>query len=367
MSLARQLMSGVTLEGIEINPNRYTYDEGAFNIAVESAAELHEIFKESFYDMEQIELAAIHEGVEVVGSQFQPLMESKVSGIFEKVKSFLLKLKEKVKSFLHAIKRQFDSMIKSGKDFAAKYKSDIEKLSFKDYKIKIFEYDDKLIDGISLDATTAFAEDISTQLMKEIDKKLQAILKFDDFDDKATDKQTIAAIKKAANVTSDILTDRDKVIEIATKTLAGKPLDMDEFGKWAFAIFRKGAESESDIDEREITDKDVRDMMTVLINSKTSSKVDEIVTKTDKIYVKAIKSIDDIKKKIERMKDVDSDFTSGVTSSLNDFSTAISVTQSVMNKYTNAWKTAVSSRDRDYKKVIIGAFSYARSYNRKNK
>ena len=233
MSLARQLMSGVTLEGIEINPNRYTHDEGAFNIAVESAAELHEIFKESFYDMEQIELAAIHEGIAIEGSQYQPLMEAKNGSVFEKIKTFFLKLKEKVKSFFHSIKRHLDSVFKSGQDFAKRYESEIRDLSFKDYKIKIFEYDDTAIDNLNLDACVKKAEEMINNVDKDADEIVSKISKSGD------SAEAIGHLKNQFkdddNEFKELKYDRDESYKIYTQTIAGKAFDDEsDYSKWIF-------------------------------------------------------------------------------------------------------------------------------------
>lgn len=365
MSLARQLMSGVTLEGIEINPNRYTHDEGAFNIAVESLEDLHEIFTESFYDMEQIDLAAIHEGVVIEGSQYETVIEAKGSSVVEKVKAFFLKLKEKVKAFLHAIKRHFDSLIKSGRDFAKTYKEDIQNLNFKDYKIKIHKYDDAAIKNIDVSEQEKTVKEAQDKLKKAMNDKTGSF--GDDEQARTNVGSTYGSVKQKLE---DSSLDKDYVEKQIVRTLSnGKCTDSEEFDKWVYGHFRNGETSKEDITEREVTSTEIKDMMNELISSKSPDDVEKIVKSTDKVYNEAIKTCNDAKNIIDKKKGTESGGTyySDLSTLLTKYSECVSTTQTYVNKYVKGWKNAVSSRDSDYKGVIRGAFGYNRSYNKKNK
>ena len=128
MSLVSNLISGSTGNFGLIDAKKYGHDTGALRIATESAEALHDIFIEGFYNMEQAELAAVHEGVALESSQYQAVVEASVTSVFAKVKEFFKKLWEKVKAFFHSVKRYIDAIFMSGKEFATKeeaYKDNI--------------------------------------------------------------------------------------------------------------------------------------------------------------------------------------------------------------------------------------------------
>ena len=141
MSLVSNLISGSTGNFGLIDAKKYGHDTGALRIATESAEALHDIFIEGFYNMEQAELAAVHEGVALESSQYQAVVEASVASVFAKVKEFFKKLWEKVKAFFHSVKRYIDAIFMSGKEFAKKYDADIRKATnLKDFEYKMYKY-----------------------------------------------------------------------------------------------------------------------------------------------------------------------------------------------------------------------------------
>ena len=125
MSLVSNLISGSTGNFGLVDSSKYGHETGALRIATESAEALHDIFIEGFYNQEQIELAAVHEGVSPKSPQYEALIEASVSSVFDKIKEFFKKLWEKVKAFFHSVKRYIDSIFLSGKEFVKKYDADI--------------------------------------------------------------------------------------------------------------------------------------------------------------------------------------------------------------------------------------------------
>ena len=150
MSLVSNLISGSTGNFGLIDPKKYGHDTGALRIATESAEALHDIFIESFYNMEQAELAAVHEGVALESSQYEALTEASISSVFAKVKEFFKKLWEKVKAFFHNVKRYIDAMFMSGKEFVKKYSADIKKATnLKDFEYKMYDYANDKINNVT--------------------------------------------------------------------------------------------------------------------------------------------------------------------------------------------------------------------------
>lgn len=344
MSLARTLMNGGIMES-SIDSARYGHSMGATRIAMESVEELHEIFMESFYETEQIELAAATEGVDVAGSKFEAMLEAANQNVLQKVKTFLQKLWEKVKAFFHNVKRFIASIMMSGKDFVKKYKADIDKLKgLKDFEFEMYKYDDAKIDDV---------DEINV--------------------DDAADKLVGKALEKVKNVASTTAEKIDDVVkeykesfnekwEDGMRGLAvGKgSIPAEDFDEELFKYFRNGASDAQDKEKQEFTE--VKSLASVLADTKAESKLNTLQSRMDKVFTKARKAVDDMEKEItkgDELKDK-AKVRSGITAICSEMSSAISRTQTISNKVINAWKSAYRERDAAYKACIMAAFAHAR-------
>lgn len=368
MSLTRALMNGGTY-GVTIDASKYTHDNGASRIAIESVEELHEIFIESFYNTEQAELAAATEGVALEGSRYEAVFEGAISDTMEKVKAFLKKLWEKVKAFFHQVKRYIDAMFMSGRDFAKKYKKDIidADRNLKDFSFKMFKYEDEYLDSLNnefdVDSTR---DDILNEAWENYNKYYTSMLgsKFN-------------TVQDAENAFNKSLEEYKKKIEedAIAKEMFGEigVTSADDLDEAFFSCWRSGATDKDDKDEIDITS--LRHYLDVLTDSKALSQIDSANKKADKAYTKAIKIVDDMAKQASKeasnIKDTDDQSkTNKLTLNMGSkfataMSTGISRQQSIFNKFMTSWKTALKERDTVYKQLLVAGMTNAKKNSKK--
>ena len=367
MSLVSNLISGSTGNFGLIDPKKYGHDTGALRIATESAEALHDIFIEGFYNMEQAELAAVHEGVALESSQYQAVVEASVTSVFAKVKEFFKKLWEKVKAFFHSVKRYIDAIFMSGKEFVKKYDADIKKATnLKDFEYKMYDYDNELIDkveSIDVEETTneilkelnpAFGDDIATTIDK--------LAVYDDGQVGAKNPNKDIPGSDAMKARFESESDDDQVAKIVAGKFGIKGVsEYSDFSNACFSHFRNGAEDKSDMDDIVISS--LSEYVSIL-KSFNSSKLDKMMSNTDKAFKKAIGQVD----KCEGL--VNKKFAKGTNKTtfskiLSSYSSILSKAQSLSNTYYTAWKTAAKERDSAYKSMIVKAIAYSKKQGKK--
>lgn len=346
MSLARTLMNGGMI-GVSIDPARYGHSMGATRIAMESVEELHEIFMESFYNAEQIELEAATEGVEVAGSKFESALEANNVSVLQRIKDFLKKLWEKVKAFFHNVKRFVSSVVMSGKDFAKKYKADIGKIKgLKDFEFEMYKYDDKRIDDVpSISDTEAATEAIFKGISASVDTAFGG----------KSEEEIQKAVKSAKDAFDDKWEDA-----IRGEYVGKSKVSSDDYDEELFKYFRNGASDAQDKEKREFSE--VASLAKIMTDSKADSNLDKLYSKQEKVYKKAEKMITDYEKEL-KAKEGTKDNTkvqSAVSTICSEMTSAVSKVQSISNKLMSAWKTAYKERDAAYKSCIMAAFAHAR-------
>ena len=369
MSLVSNLISGSTGSFGLIDPKKYGHDTGALRIATESAEALHDIFIEGFYNMEQAELAAVHEGVALESSQYQAVVEASVASVFAKVKEFFKKLWEKVKAFFHNIKRYIDAIFMSGKDFAKKYDADIKKATnLKDFEYKMYDYDNEKIDAVK----DVDVEEVTNEVMGKVDKMFaDGVEKYIDsisnVDDGSLFKSDLGQ-KIIKNNASTINTkyDSDSSDDIIAKDVAGRigisgVNEYSDFSNACFSYFRKGAEGKEDMESIEISS--LSEYASIL-KSFNGSKIDTMQSKTDKAYKKAIGLVDKCETLVDK-KYAKSDAKTAMSKALSTYSSVLSKSQSLCNTYFTAWKTAAKERDSAYKSMIVKAIAYSKKQGKK--
>ena len=332
MSLARTLMNGVVEEkSTLINAARYGHSDGASVIAMESVAELHEIFMEE-YNYEQADLAALSEGVALEGSQYEAIAEAATKGVFQKVKDFFAKLWEKVKAFFHNVIRFVDAIFKSGKDFVKKYKKDIDAIKeVKDLTVTMHNFDNTLIDEVGdVESATAKMEKMLDEVKTVVDEIVGA-------DDK-TAGESVDEFKK------------DFSVEAVCRANSGNKAESIEELRAYFMETMVGGDAE----EKTLSAADVKGFAGVLEGTKGVEKYSKVQAKLDSAYKKAIKMVGDAEAKIAKSDNAASK--TGVSKMLSTASATVSLYQNIANAMVACAKAAFKRRDAEYKHAIMAAF-----------
>ena len=319
MSLARTLLSGGSI-GSSIDPAKYSHDTGAMRIAMESVEELHEIFIESFYNVEQAELAAATEGVELIGSDYEVVAEASIKETFTKVKEFIQNLWTKVKAWFHNVKMYISSLFMNGTKFVKKYEKEIKGAKLKDFKYKMYEY-------TNINQFTSEQDSINAYIL-------------------ATN---LAFAAQEVSQTESIESLRDKYSpeEIYKSSSDNKATTSEEFAAWAFGNFRNGAKDEND--KKEVSVTSLEYYANIILECPSKIKLEIISKYSDRAYQMAINTCDTSAKKVGK--------DPSVVARLNVVSQGLSRVQSVTNALVNAWKTALTERDRVYKQLIKAGLS----------
>ena len=353
MSLANTLLNGGMVGSISVDASKYSHSTGASRIAMESVAELHDIFMESFYNPEQAELAAATEGVALEGSQYEAVAEAAVSNAFAKIKEFVKKLWEKVKAFFHNVKRYMDAIFMSGADFVKKYAQDIRNVGpLKDFEFKMFKYDDTKIDSTG---SIPEAEEMMNTLIGDAEGGIKNLIDAADLEEKDAAKANAEIADTMEEIRKNL--DSDNVRKTVVKEMSGgKCTDPDNFDEYLFGIFRNGATDTEDKAEIEI--KSIAPYADILKETgKLAANLDKGAKRVDAGYAKAIKMIDSAENKLARKS---TKVSGNLAEVLRMYSSALSIEQNYANKLLNAWKTVVKERDTAYKAVIMAAFAHAK-------
>lgn len=355
MSLVNTLLNGGTYENdVTVESAKYSHSDGASRIAMESVAELHDIFMESFYNPEQAELAAATEGVALEGSQYEAVAEAAVSNAITKIKEFLRNLWAKVKAFFHNVRRYLDAIFMSGADFAKKYAQDIRNANgLKDFEFKMYKYDNAVIDDMS--GMEGSVDDMMNEMIDGADNFLKDLIELADKDKDDVGSINAKIADKMTAFRKDF--DRDAMVkECVSDMSGGKCKDPEDFDAYLFKSFRNGAADASDKEDVAVTNID--EYADILVNSaKLGGKVDKFSKKMDTAYGKAIKKVDDAEKKLAKY---GSKVSGNVTEVLRTMSSVISIEQTYANKMMNAWKAVIKERDGAYKQLIMAGLAHAK-------
>lgn len=335
MSLSRSLLNGnFGVDMTLINPAKYTADCGAHVIAMESVAELHEIFLED-YNYEQADLAAISEGVELEGSRYEAVAEASIQGAFDKIKAFFKKLWAKIKEFFHNIARYFDAVFKSGKDFINKYKADIDAITeVNDLVMSLHNYDDNKIN--------------------KFEKDMSSIA--DSIKDEVTDAKALID-RLAKNAVSDDAVNEYKKIRSAetfyktyTKNHADDLEGYKKFIRQGF--YNNGRDDTSEVTVSTSTVSDVVSALT----SANKPNYSNLESKINTCFSSAINVINSAQAEVKkgaaneaRLKDV-----------LSTLSSYFSIHQNALTASVTIHKDIWGKRDAEYKHIIVSALSHSK-------
>lgn len=319
--------------------SKYTYDDGAALIAMESAADLHEIFCEGFYDMEELEIrqhisvqeGASEEVLEGIGST----IKDKAKSAFAKIKEILKKLWEKMKAFYYNIKRYLSSIFSNTTDFLKKYESDLRNLKMNDFTYPVYNYTFEKIQKRSNDDSIKTMD----SMVKEADTYVKEFTGKSDSLDK---RETYGGdIKAGARNTATAA--YEKKVKDFLKDVYG----IDDEAKVSEAFWsacRNGAKYGDKPDKRRIN---IKEVIKGLKDAPNHLKIyTELSNKLDKVYSEAIKKIE----QAERAADEKS-YANAVTV-YKTLTTSLNKMQNIQNASINAQTAAISEMVKTYRKVI---------------
>lgn len=177
--LASMLMESA-LGGVPMNVapellRKYTHEDGASLIAMESAEDIHEIFYESFYAMESLEFSKQRAAMEGASADVMEGIADKIKGkakaAMAKIKEKLKALWEKVKAFFKNTKTYLMAIFQNGAKFAKANQKMLRGLDLNGFEYEVFDY--KIEDAGK--AMLGVCDDARNDLMKDVESKLNAI------------------------------------------------------------------------------------------------------------------------------------------------------------------------------------------------
>ena len=147
--LASMLMESA-LGGVPMNVapellRKYTHEDGASLIAMESAEDIHEIFYESFYTMESLEFSKQRAAMEGASADVMEGIVDKIKGkakaAMTKIKEKLKALWEKVKAFFKNTKTYLMAIFQNGAKFAKANQKMLKELELdNDFQYEVYDY-----------------------------------------------------------------------------------------------------------------------------------------------------------------------------------------------------------------------------------
>lgn len=315
--------------------SRYNHEDGAALIAMESAADLHDIFVEGFIGMEELEFQQYRANMEGASEDVMEGIGDKIvssaKNAIAKVKAFIKKLWEKVKGFFHSVRRYLDGIFMNGADFAKKYEGELKKLKLNGFTYTMYEYN---IDTYTKKMVTA-GKKSTDDILKgwaDVEKIMPAAVKNDEVADE--NKDLVEGIGDSIKATFGIsdLDDTTKVREAA------------------WSKIRNGATS--DADKKEISVK-INEVITVLKKYPEQQKFFADMAKDmDRMYSGTIKYLDAYAKEADEQK------AKKKAAAARKLSSQMSKYQSVTNIVSNEIKSAMAERVKTYKSVCMAAFKY---------
>lgn len=319
--------------------SKYTYDDGAALIAMESAADLHEIFCEGFYDMEELEIRqhiSVQEGAsEEVLEGIGNTIKEKAKATFSKIKTKLEELWEKVKTFLYNTKRYIASIFSNTNTFISKYEDDLKKLKLNNFTIAVHEY---TIDKAQ-DRPGDAAKGIDNITVKIADQAKQII------DLAKSGSVSLVSTEKASAAFSDVVSNFKK------DKCGNADSDLDKAREYFWSKNRNGVKyGESPTTRRIDIDKVIKNLkdapnLTRYYNSVQSS--------LESAYKKAINDVKDYAKKTEG-----TDSAKRMSATCQAAITAITSIQNIENAAIKAQTNAITEMCSAYRKVIVAALRY---------
>lgn len=319
--------------------SKYTYDDGAALIAMESAADLHEIFCEGFYDMEELEIrqhisvqeGASEEVLEGIGST----IKEKAKAAFTKIKTKLEELWKKVKAFLYNTKRYLESIFSNTNTFISKYEGDLKKLKLNNFTAAVYNY------------TIDKAQDKPGEASKEIDNITVQM---------ADQAKTI--VSRVQNVDKSTLSEEGManqfthIVATFKKNKCGdSTIEMDKVKEYFWSKNRNNVKYGESPTTRRI---DMNEVLKGLKDAPSLTRYyNSVKSSLDGAYKKAISTVNDAGNKAENTEN-----STKVAAICRSAITAITNIQNIENAAIKSQTDAITEMCAAYRKVIIAALRY---------
>lgn len=319
--------------------SRYNHEDGAALIAMESAADLHDIFVEGFIGMEELEFQQYRANMEGASEDVMEGIGDKIvsnaKAAIAKVKAFIKKLWEKVKGFFHNVRRYLDGVFMNGVDFAKKYEGELKKLKLNGFTYTMYKYT---------------IDELSKSQVSSAKKVTDAVLK--DFGE--VDKDTMKDLVKNVDMSgpdqgggfANVYAEQFK------KEIGIDPNDDDttKAREKIWSSLRGGATSEADKTEQNVK---IAEIISTLKKYDTQLKLyNDAAKDTDRLFSGVIKFLDSYAKEADEQK------AKKKATAARKLSSQISKYQTLTNMCLNETKSAMAERVKTYKSVCMAAFKY---------
>ena len=325
--------------------SRYNHEDGAALIAMESAADLHDIFVEGFIGMEELEFQQYRANMEGASEDVMEGIGDKIASSAKnaimKIKELIKKLWEKVKAFFHNVRRFLDGIFMNGTDFVKKYEGELKKLkldsgcTYKMYKYTITEYSKKMVTSNkqSVNAQLKYWNGLDSWLGKE---EIDTDTGLQENDTKFTD-DSIAELKKDFGIT-----DID---------------DMSKARETVWSKLRGGATSEADKEDVVVK---ISEIISTLKSAPAQTKMfTDIAKDNDRLYSEIIKKLNTVADLAEKQKGG-----KRMANAARKYASKTSQVQNIKNMITNETKNAMSECVKAYKGACMAALKYKPKTNR---
>ena len=337
---------------------RYGCDNGPVAMAMEAADMLHDIYLESFYDTNDIEISAAMEGVSVLteASEKGSTFKEKIAGAWRKLKELFHRFITWLKGIFGSIWKAIKSGCTKAKDFIknipANIKSRLSKLEYEGFKYT------------NLDSYAKFAAkvDISSKNYKKMNDKIAKVVgnvskgKYDVEGSRKEDEDGKVSFEVDSDKFSE---DMDDVLNKSlqeVKKMFGIDKDdkSDDVTRILFSYFRGGAKNADAKSKQTIS---VHDAEAAVDNAeKELASLNKLFTGLQADYEYAAKLCEANE---ARIKSTVTDL--GAMSVLINSQRKVASYSNMMNSFvstvTNAWKTALTERNNVYAQAIAKAAS----------
>lgn len=317
--------------------SRYNHEDGAALIAMESAADLHDIFVEGFIGMEELEFQQYRANMEGASEDVMEGIGEKIASgaknAIAKIKAFIKKLWEKVKAFFHNVRRYLDGIFMNGADFAKKYEGELKKLKLNGFTYTMYKYT---------------IDDMSKSMVNALKKETDAVLKAFG----AVDKDAMAYVVKTTDASSFGSDINDNVFAKSLEDEVGASVDDDtaKIREKIWASLRGGATSDADKTEQNVK---IAEIIATLKKYDNQVKLyNDAGKESDRMFSGIIKFLDAYAKEADEQK------AKKKAAAARKLSSQVSKYQTIANMGLNETKSAMAERVKTYKSVCMAAFKY---------
>lgn len=312
---------------------KYTHENGAVLIAMETAEDIHEIFLEGFYGLESLEFS--HEKATMEGAS-QDVLESIAGNIKAKAKNTIKMIREKlqslwekVKGFAKNVKTYILSVFQNGSKFAKAHQKELKALNL-DSNFTYDVYDYTIEKG---------CKEMSDAISTAFDKVNSSMKRINDADklSEANDNEKRVEARKA-------------IYDELIKSSFGGDTEEDSVNTYVWGAVRGGANSTSD---KQHLSGNVGKLVDDLINAP------KLTTSFDNAWKKQNKMFQDAMTQCKALEDVASKHDSPNLAQLaNIYYTTVSKLSNLYNKVIGTAKGAVTEMVKGYMVVVRKALRY---------